>query len=141
MQPVHDKHGTMGARVVLAEDDPELRTLYAERLRGAGHVVWEAADGGQAFDLVRTQAPDLLLLDMWMPVLNALEVLQQLGGCPEAVGLKTVVLSPLQDADTHLEGYALGVDDYWIKDSSVGDLLEQIERLMRADESSPRQTG
>jgi DNA-binding response OmpR family regulator len=140
MQPRDEGRRTAGARVVLAEDDPALRALYAERLRDAGHVVWEAADGAQAITLVRSHSPDLLLLDAWMPVLNGLEVLEQLGGISEAVGLKIMVLSHLADADTHLEGFALGVDDYWTKDSSVGDLLERIDRLMLPEQTAPRRT-
>ena len=68
----------MEATIVLAEDDADLRALYAEWLRRAGHRVWEAADGGEAVAQVRACRPDLLLLDIWMPVLNGLEVLEYL---------------------------------------------------------------
>jgi len=137
MQSFDDGNGTVGATIVLAEGDADLRTLHAESLRGAGHVVWEAADGAEALSLVRAHAPDLLLVDIWMPVFNGLEVLGHLGKTPEAVGLKIVVLSNLDDADTHLEGCALGIDDYWTKDLPVVDLRERIERLMRPTRNCP----
>jgi CheY-like chemotaxis protein len=127
----------VGATVVLADDDADVRMLYGECLRRAGHVVWEAADGAEALGLVRSHAPDCLLLDIWMPVLNGLEVLEQLSSSPEAMGLHVVVLSNLHDADTRLEGFALGVDDYWTKDMSIEDLCERVEQLVRPTRVPP----
>ena len=98
---------SMPVTIVLAEDDPVLRTNHAQVLREAGYEVREAEDGGQALALVRARAPDLLLIDAWLPVLNGLEVLERLKSSPEAVGLSTVVLSNQNDADTRLEGSAL----------------------------------
>jgi DNA-binding response OmpR family regulator len=118
------------AKIVLAEDDQSLRALYAEWLRRVGHHVWEAADGGEAVAQVRAQKPDLLLLDIWMPVLNGLEVLEYLGKTSEAVGLKVVVLSHQGDADTRLEGFALGVADYWTKDLSLAELSARIDAIL-----------
>jgi DNA-binding response OmpR family regulator len=116
--------------IVLAEDDADLRSLYAECLRREGHVVLEARDGGEAISLVTGHSPGLLLLDIWMPILNGLEVLERLGRTSEAIGLKVIVLSNLSDADTRLEGFALGVDDYWTKDLSLMDLCARVQDLM-----------
>jgi CheY-like chemotaxis protein len=129
---VQSQGDSVGVKIVLAEDDAQLRALYAETLRRAGHVVWEAADGGEAITQVRTKGPELLLLDIWMPVLNGLEVLERLGGDPQSIGLKIVVLTNLIDADTSLEGFALGIDDYWIKDLSLADLCRRVDNLMES---------
>ena len=130
MQSFGEISGKTMATIVLAEDDPDLRGLYAECLRRAGHQVLEAADGAEALSLVRTHAPQLLVLDIWMPILNGLEVLEHLGRTSEAVGLKIVVLSHVGDADTRLEGFALGADDYWTKDLSLADLCARIEHVI-----------
>lgn len=127
--------------IVLAEDEADLRTLLATCLRREGHVVWEARDGGEAVSLVRAHAPRLLLLDIWMPILNGLEVLEQLGQSVEAIGVKVVVLSQLSDADTRLEGFALGVDDYWIKDLSLDEFCMRIQRLLHVAGGPPVQPG
>src|SRR4051794_16315547 len=79
MQSFGEKTGKVMATIVLAEDEADLRALLAECLRRDGHIVWEACDGGEAVSLVRAHAPALLLLDIWMPVLNGLEVLEHLG--------------------------------------------------------------
>jgi DNA-binding response OmpR family regulator len=55
------------------------------------------------------------------------------------VGLKIVVLSHVSDADTRLEGFALGVDDYWTKDLSLVDLCARIQHLMGTSPIAPRQ--
>ena len=120
----------MQATIVLAEDDADLRALYAEWLRRVGHRVWEAADGAEAVAHVRAYQPDLLLLDIWMPILNGLEVLEHLGKTWEAIGVKVVVLSHQGDADTRLEGFALGVADYWTKDLSLAELSTRIESVL-----------
>ncbi len=123
----------MEATIVLAEDDAALRRLYAEWLRRVGHRVFEAADGAEAVAQVRASRPDLLLLDIWMPILNGLEVLEQLSQVDHAVGLTVVVLSHQDDADTRLEGYALGITDYWTKDLSLAELSQRVEALLRRD--------
>jgi DNA-binding response OmpR family regulator len=130
MQSFGEMSGKATATIVLAEDDADLRGLYADCLRRAGHEVLEAADGAEALALVRAHAPQLLLLDIWMPILNGLEVLEHLGRTSQAVGLKIVVLSHVGDADTRLEGFALGVDDYWTKDLSLAELCARIEQLI-----------
>jgi DNA-binding response OmpR family regulator len=130
MQSFGESTGKVITTIVLAEDEADLRALLAECLRREGHTVWEACDGGEAVSLVRAHAPGLLLLDIWMPVLSGLEVLEHLGRTTEAVGMKVVVLSQLGDADTRLEGFALGVDDYWTKDFSLVEFCARIQRLL-----------
>ncbi len=120
----------MGAIVVLAEDEPDLRAAHAECLRGLGCIVWEAGDGAEASELVRAHRPDLLVLDHWMPVLNGLEVLEQLRDAREAIGLTVVMLTSQRDAETRLEGFALGVAAYWTKDLSPDELGDAARALL-----------
>lgn len=120
----------MGATIVLAEDEDDLRHVYAECLRRVGHTVWEAADGAEATAMVRAHNPDLLLLDLWMPILNGLEVLEQLRDEREAMSTKIVMLTHQRDADSRLEGFALGVSAYWTKDLSLSELIARIEAVL-----------
>lgn len=120
----------VGAIVVLAEDEPDLRAVYAECLRRLGCIVWEAGDGAEASEQVRAHRPDLLVLDHWMPVLNGLEVLEQLRDAREAIGLKVVMLTHQRDAETRLEGFALGVAAYWTKDLSLAELGDKVLALL-----------
>jgi DNA-binding response OmpR family regulator len=118
------------ASIVLADDEPDLRAIYAACLRNEGYEVWEAADGREAFDLVEAHHPCLLLLDVWMPELNGLEVLELLRNDPLAGQMRVVMLSNLGDSDTRLEGYSAGVADYWIKSLSLSELCRRVKQLM-----------
>jgi CheY-like chemotaxis protein len=141
MHAVDDVHPQHAMTIVLAEDDSDMRAIYARSLREAGHLVWEASDGGEALALVRAHGPDLLLLDIWMPVFNGIQVLERLAGTPEGVRLKIVVISHQNDSDTRLEGFALGVTDYWTKDLSAKELRDRIARMTGSTATEAGQTG
>jgi DNA-binding response OmpR family regulator len=126
----------MGAVIVIADDEPDLRSVYATCLRDAGYEVWEASDGAEAVALVAQCRPTLLILDVWMPNLNGFEVLELLRDDPLASNLRVVMLSNLGDSDTRLEGFSAGVVDYWIKGLSLSDLTMLVDRLL-ADEPVP----
>ena len=123
----------MRTTIVIADDDADLRSIYADLLRHDGHKVYEAADGFEALRLVAEHNPDLLLLDVWMPGLNGFEVLDRLRLDPEASGTKVVMLSNLGDSDALLEGYSGGVSDYLVKGLSLDDLLVHIHQAIDAE--------
>jgi DNA-binding response OmpR family regulator len=120
----------MGAVIVLADDEPDLRTIYATCLRDAGHEVWEASDGAEAVALIAKARPVLLILDVWMPGLNGFEVMDRLRHDPLSANLKVVMLSNLGDSDTRFEGFSEGVADYWVKGLSLSDFLSRIDRVL-----------
>jgi DNA-binding response OmpR family regulator len=120
----------VGAIIVLADDEPDLRSIYAACLRNAGYEVWEASDGLEALKLVEAHQPTLLLLDVWMPELNGLEVVEQLRNDALAGRMRVVMLSNLGDSDTRLEGFSAGVTDYWIKSLSLNELCRRVRELI-----------
>jgi DNA-binding response OmpR family regulator len=120
----------VGAIIVLADDEPDLRSIYAACLRNEGFEVWEAADGREALELVEAHHPCLMLLDVWMPELNGLEVVEHLRHDPLACQMRVVMLSNLGDSDTRLEGFSAGVADYWVKSLSLGELCRRVKRLI-----------
>jgi DNA-binding response OmpR family regulator len=117
-------------KIVLADDEPDLRAIYAEILRRDVHDVWEASDGAEAVELVLDRQPTLLILDVWMPGVNGLEVLDRLRNEPAAMSVKVVMLSNLGDADTRLEGFSGGVVDYWVKTLSLEELRDRVRRVL-----------
>jgi len=126
----------MGTTIVIADDDNDLRSIYADLLRHAGYEVFEAVDGREAIDLVASHHPALLLLDVWMPGLNGFEVLDRLRLDPQASETKVVMLSNLGDSDALLEGYSAGVFDFLVKGLSLEELLIHIRQAIAAESLS-----
>jgi CheY-like chemotaxis protein len=120
--------------IVLADDDDDLRAVYAACLGTAGYTVVEAADGQQTVALVRARRPELLLLDIWMPGFNGFEVLDALRHDPAAARLKVVMLSSQSDADARLEAFGAGAVAYLIKGLGLADLLDQVRRALERAE-------
>ena len=118
------------ASIVLADDDEDLRAVYAPCLRAVGHTVWEASGGCEALELVRRHRPGLLILDVWMPRVSGFEVLEQLRHDPASSNLKVMMLSNLGDADTRLECFEMGAVEYVVKGLSLVELRERVARLL-----------
>jgi DNA-binding response OmpR family regulator len=123
----------LATTIVLAEDDGDLRAVYAAYLRAAGYEVLEAANGQEALDLVRAHRPGLLLLDIWMPVLNGFEVLDRLRHDAAAGRTKVVMLSCQSDSDARLECFGVGASEYLVKGLSLADLLLHVQRSLAED--------
>lgn len=122
------------SRLVLADDDEDLRTLYAAALRRCGHEVLEAVDGATALAAIRTGRPDLVLLDIWMPGLNGFEVLDALRHDPAGGRLRVIMLSNLSDADARLEAFEGGAVAYLVKGLSLAELTAAIEGQLAQDQ-------
>lgn len=118
------------AKLVLADDDDDLRHIYASALRAVGHTVSEAVDGPSALETVRTHRPDLVLLDIWMPGLNGFEVLDALRHDPAGARLVIVVLSNLADAEARLAAFASGASVYLVKGLPLTDLLSRVDTAL-----------
>lgn len=102
-------------RLVLVEDDADYAELYKFRLEQDGYEVALAADGRTGLDVIRQTRPDLVYLDVRLPELGGLEVLQALRADPSTAALPVVVLSNYDEAQLREEGFQLGVLDWLVK--------------------------
>ncbi len=118
-------------RVFLADDERLIRQGFRKLLEldGAIAVVGEAADGAEALALVPAAAPDVLLLDVRMPRMSGLDVLDRLGdGRPP-----TLVLTTFDDAELLLRAVRAGARGFLNKDVSLDELVAAIRALARGD--------
>ena len=115
------------ATVLVADDDPHVRTLLREALEEAGHRVLEASDGEAALALVRAERPDLLVLDVMMPKRSGFEVVAILKRDRATRALPIVMLSVVEEAPS---GYRLGIDRYLTKPVDVSALLVEVAALL-----------
>jgi DNA-binding response OmpR family regulator len=117
------------ARILVAEDQADIRDLLALNLRNAGYAVEAVADGTAALASQNESASDLLILDLMMPGLDGLEVCKAL----RARGRSTPILM-LTAKSTELDrvlGLELGADDYLTKPFSLAELLARVKALLR----------
>ena len=120
------------ARILVADDDPDILELVAFRLEQAGHETMRARDGEEALGLARGEVPALCVLDVLMPKLNGFEVLRALREAEPTKAVPVIMLTAsVQDRDV-ARGFEVGADDYMRKPFDPRELQSRIESLLRA---------
>jgi DNA-binding response OmpR family regulator len=122
----------MGKRVLIADDEPNIVASLEFLMEQAGYEVKLAANGQEALDLVASFCPDLVLLDVMMPVKNGYEVCQILKSDPATRAVKVVMLSAKGRDVEVAKGLELGADAYVTKPFSTRDLVAQIRDMLGA---------
>ena len=111
------------ATILIAEDSDAARILLQDQMHVLGYATVVAANGREALDRLHDAAPDLLLLDVNMPVMNGYEVLDRMRRDPELRAVPVVVISALADVSSMVRCIERGADDYLIKPYTLA-LLE-----------------
>jgi CheY-like chemotaxis protein len=118
----------MTTRVLVVEDDPSVRTLLDSLLTGEGYDVRTASDGTAAIRLAHDVSPSVILLDVMMPDLGGVRVLEQLRTDEVLTGIPVVVVTGAVDLVPLLREQ-LGDEQVFVKPFVVADLLDQVARL------------
>ncbi|HEY4410083.1 MAG TPA: response regulator transcription factor [Acidimicrobiia bacterium] len=118
----------MNRRVLVVDDEPMLRNLLSRLLRMEGYDVLEAEDGTVALDVVASEAPDLVLLDVMMPLRDGIDVLGDLRKISE---VPVILVSALAGEADRVIGLKAGADDYVVKPFSAAELSARIESVLR----------
>ena len=113
----------MAYRILVADDEKDIRSVLALYLEDAGYEVIEAADGAEALRVLETQAVDLCLLDIMMPELDGYQVLKRLR---ETDDIPVIVVSAKGQDSEKILGLNLGADDYMVKPFNP---LEAVARV------------
>jgi len=119
-------------RVLVAEDDRDIRELVGTKLRGAGYLVTEVGDGLAALESIRSELPDLVLLDVMMPGRSGLDVVEELRSSPRTASLPAILLTARSQEFDVETGLAMGATDYVVKPFSPRDLLERVQAALLA---------
>jgi len=123
-----------GNRVLVVDDDPDIRALASVALTQDGHVVSEASSGREALALIDAQAPDLLVLDLLMPGQGGLDVLKILRASPVTAALPVVVLTAMDDEANTRAGFELGATDYVTKPFTIPQLAARVRACLTRSE-------
>lgn len=118
-------------KILIVDDDSELRELIAFALRQAGYLVIQGADGVEALERFDQEAPDLVILDVNMPRLNGLDVCRRIRA---EASTPIMLLTVRSSEEDQVAGLDLGADDYLTKPFSPRTLLARVRALLRRAE-------
>lgn len=120
-----------GKRILVVDDEPRMIGFIRLNLELEGHHVIEAHNGLEALELIRTQLPDLVLLDVMMPDLDGFETLRMLR---EFSSIPVIMLTAKGDENDKVYGLELGADDYVTKPFGPRELSSRIKAVLRRAE-------
>lgn len=103
------------ARILVVEDDHDLNNAYCIILRHEGHEVVEAYDGKEALEKLKDFEPDLVLLDLLMPVMGGLEFLEQWEAPKKHKNVKILIFTNMENSPEVAEAYKLGANRVIVK--------------------------
>jgi CheY-like chemotaxis protein len=122
-------------RILVVDDDPNIRELLSQEFTEAGYLVSLAPNGRDAIAVVRRDRPDLVVLDVMMPEMNGFDVAAVLKNDPQTMDIPIVILSIVQDRD---RGFRLGVDRYLTKPIDTDLLFREVDTLIEQKKSHKR---
>jgi two-component system, OmpR family, response regulator MprA len=126
----------MSARILVVDDDPEVRASLRRGLALEGYIISTAEDGAQALGVFRDQAPDLVVLDVMLPQLDGMEVCRRLRNADEE--LPIIMLTARDAVPDRVAGLENGADDYLVKPFAFEELLARIRVRLRRREPGGR---
>ena len=115
-------------RILVVDDEPRIVKFLKLRLRASGYEVLTANNGLQALDKVRTEEPDLLVIDVMMPGMDGFETLKQVRAMSS---VPVIILSARETSVDKIRGLEMGADDYLAKPFSPDELVARIEAVRR----------
>jgi CheY-like chemotaxis protein len=116
--------------VVIADDEPSMRLLVHATIASDDYTVVEAVDGTQAWAMIQEHKPSLVLLDVQMPGMSGLEVLQLIKGEPSLAATRVILLTAKAQESDIEAGLIAGADFYLTKPFSPLDLLTRVEEAL-----------
>lgn len=118
------------AKILVVEDEPSLQKLLKYQLTRIGHDIVIAPDGKQAIGLVKSEHPDLVLLDVMLPVMGGFQVLKSLQEDKSTSSIPVIMLSAKGQQHDIAAGIEKGVFDYITKPFNIPNLAERIEAAL-----------
>lgn len=124
MTPIYAQDRDYSAYNVLAVDDIPLNILLVQKMLKRFNFKLRTASGGQqALDMIGQEKPDLILLDLMMPVIDGFEVIRRLRENPETADIQIIILSALNSQEDVVKGFNAGANDFIMKPIIMEKLL------------------
>jgi DNA-binding response OmpR family regulator len=118
------------AKIVIAEDEPDIRELIAFTLRFAGYEVITGSNGEEGYLLAKKEHPDLVMLDVRMPKLTGYEACKRIKSEPELADVPVIFLSAKGQESEKEQGLAAGAEEYLLKPFAPDQLVERVKAVL-----------
>lgn len=132
----------MASKILIVEDEADIREALAYNLRAEGFEVSEGKTGGEALSALQSARPDLILLDLMLPDLSGLEVCKRARRDPTLGGIPIIMVTAKGTEVDRVVGFELGADDYVVKPFSVREVVLRVKAVLaraRPRPESPRE--
>lgn len=123
---------TKPKRVLIADDEPDLVTMLMVRLRHEGYEVIIARNGSECVALAQQENPDLIVMDVMMPLKNGYDACEEIGKNPKTSHIPIILVTALSQKENVTIGKHLGAREYVVKPFNVNTLLLKIRDVIQA---------
>ena len=127
-------------RVIIVEDEEKLANNLAEKMRGEGFNVTAVYNGEEGLDLIRSDKPNLVVLDIMLPGLDGLSICRMLRNDPNTAEIPVIILTARGTEVDKIVGLESGADDYIVKPFGLGEFLARVRAVLRRFEKTRRST-
>ena len=123
-------------KILIVDDEPNIASMLADVLTDAGYDIDTADNGRDALDAVHRDPPDLMLLDVQMPVLDGFAVASRLKADPATATIPIIMLSAMEGRGARVIGLESGAEEYLSKPFDQAELLARVRNLLSLRESA-----
>ena len=124
------KKGTKSSKILVVDDEPNIIQAIQDRLEKKDYTVCTAANGKEGLEAALSQKPDLILLDVMMPLMDGHEMLEALRKHPDGRNCMVIMLTARSQNEDIVRSNACNVNSYIVKPFDLGELLEKIEEVL-----------
>ncbi|HIJ67679.1 MAG TPA: response regulator [Planctomycetes bacterium] len=121
----------MNAKILIVDDEKDLLELLSMNLGAEGYIITTAEDAAQALACIRTNRPDMILLDIMLPDTSGIKLTGKLKNTPETANIPIILLTAKDKETDVVVGLSVGADDYVTKPFSTSVLVARIEAVLR----------
>ncbi|MFH7027802.1 MAG: response regulator [Heteroscytonema crispum UTEX LB 1556] len=125
-------------RILVVDDNPDLRAYVSDILRSNGYQVHTARNGAEGFRIAQDMAPSLIVSDLMMPLVSGLEMIRAIRSEQKLKGIPIILLTAKIDEETRIEGTEKGADAYLAKPFNHRELLAEVRNLLALKENERR---
>ncbi|MDQ7010908.1 MAG: two-component system response regulator [Mariprofundaceae bacterium] len=124
------------AKILIVDDEAHNLKLLARILKHGNYEIYQASNGKEALEAVRSYKPDIILLDIIMPEMNGFEVTKRLKEDKLTKHIPIIILTALEDQDSRTQGLAIGAEEFISKPINANEILMRVRNLLRLKQAS-----